>query len=153
PRGGEGRFSQNSGIDAAVCLRRGTDITLAGYGILINQLLEAAELLQEQGVSAEVIKLNEVGAGLDTSFVSNSVRRTKRLLVLEDCIMQGSVGQQLAAALVQEQVETEGVWLQNLQTQFAVQGTVSQLYERYGLTAQTVLQKALELCRESGKNI
>ena len=149
PRGGEGGFCGDSGRAPAVCLRSGADLTLVGYGVLINELLEAAVLLEAQGISSEVIKLNELGAALDTSFVAASVRRTKRMLVLEDCVMQGSAGQQLAAALAQEQIETRGIRLQNLQVQFAVQGTVSQLREQYHLTAQAVLEQALTLCRPS----
>ncbi len=148
PRGGEGAYREDAGEAAAVCLRQGTDITLVGYGVLINALLEAAALLETQDVQAEVVKLNELGAGLDAGFVCASVAKTKRLLVLEDCVNMGSAGQQLAAALAVEQVATDGVWLQNLGAQFVEHGAVSQLRTLHGLTAQAVAQKALSLCRE-----
>lgn len=49
----------------------------------------------------------------------NSVRRTGRLLVLEDCNENGSIGQQLAAALAQAGVKAEQVSLLNLKQSFA----------------------------------
>ena len=146
PRGGEGAFREDSGEAPAVCLRRGSDITLVSYGIMINELLEGAKLLENHGISAEVIKLNELGTGLDGDFVCASVKKTNHLLVLEDGIMQGSAGQQLAAVLIQKGIHPKKVLLQNLGDQFVDHGTVPQLRERCSLTAEAVLQQGLSLC-------
>ena len=60
PRGGEGRYREDSGTDAAVRLRDGDDVTILTYGVLINQALDAAEALEKQGVRAGVVKLNRI---------------------------------------------------------------------------------------------
>ena len=50
PRGGEGSYTEDSGNAPSVVLREGSDITLVGYGVEINEVLKAADLLKEQGI-------------------------------------------------------------------------------------------------------
>ena len=143
PRGGEGRqYPAWSGESASV-LRGGTDITLAAYGTLTDEICTAAELLEEQGVGAEVVKLSRI-APLDPEPVVESVKKTGRLLVLEDCNENGSVGQQLAAALAEAGIVPKTVVLKNLKNAFAPQGTVAQLRALLGLDAQGVVKQILE---------
>ncbi len=137
PRGGEGRQYPEWTGDSASVLQRGTDVTLVSYGTLTDEVLTAAELLAEMGLSAEVVKLHRI-APLDAGLVLESVRRTGRLLVLEDCNENGSIGQQLAAALVQSGAAPRKLVLKNLKNGFAPQGTVAQLRKLLGLDAAGV---------------
>ena len=60
PRGGEGAY-KGSGVGTAVSiLRDGRDVAILSYGPLINEAVEAAEILAEGGVSARVVKLNVI---------------------------------------------------------------------------------------------
>ena len=134
PRGGESRqYSAWNGESASI-LRQGADVTLVSYGTLTDELLTAAELLAEENVSAEVVKLHRI-APLDAGPVLESVQRTGRLLMLEDCNENGSIGQQLAAALVQAGAVPRKLVLRNIKNAFAPQGTVPQLREKLGLDA------------------
>ena len=144
PRGGEGRQYPAWTGEAASLLRRGTDVTLVSYGTLTDELLAAAELLEEKGVGAEVVKLNRI-APLDVEPVAESVRRTGRLLALEDCNENGSIGQQLASALVQAGVAPRKMVLKNLKGAFAPQGSVAQLRGLLGLDAAGVAEAVLEM--------
>ena len=92
-----------------------------------------------QGVEAEVVKLHRI-APLDAGLVLESVGRTGRLLVLEDCYEVGSVGQQLAAALALSGVPVQSIILKNLKSSFAPQGTVPQLRRLLGIDAEAVVQ-------------
>ena len=113
--------------------------------VLVNQhSYSAAELLAEQGTGAEVVKLHRV-APLDVEPVAESVRRTGRLLVLEDCNENGSIGQQLASALVQSGAAPRKMVLKNLKTAFAPQGTVAQLRKLLGLDAGSVAEAVREM--------
>ena len=108
------------------------------YGTLTDELLKAADLLAERGVQAEVVKLHRI-APLDAASVLASVRRTGRLLVLEDCFENGSVGQRLAAELAMAGIAPETLVLKNLKDAFAPQGTVPQLRRLLGLDAEGVV--------------
>ena len=63
--------------------RAGTDLTIASAGQLVAEALEAAEILAEEGVSVEVIDLRTIQP-LDVETVADSVRRTHRLLVVDE---------------------------------------------------------------------
>ena len=75
PRGSEGAYIGTGGEEPAVILRWGTDITLVSYGTQINEALEAAAMLEQQGVDAEVVKLNQI-TPLAPELVELSVRKT-----------------------------------------------------------------------------
>ncbi|NLU24527.1 MAG: 1-deoxy-D-xylulose-5-phosphate synthase [Clostridiales bacterium] len=147
PRGGEGSYQAVSGRADIVELRSGNDITLFSYGVLINNLLDAAEQLSQLGISASVLKLNCI-APLDSRVIAESVRKTKRLLVLEDCMGVGCVGQRIAAILAQEGIAPDRLILKNLGTTFATQGNVDELEHAFGLDAKSIVESVLEVCHE-----
>lgn len=147
PRGGEGRqYPDWDGAPAAL-IREGGDVTLVSYGTLTGELLDAAGLLAERGIEAEVIKLHRI-APLEAGPVLDSVRRTGRLLVLEDCVENGSVGQQLAAALAQAGIAPRTLILKNLKNRFAPQGTVPQLRRVLELDAQAAAEAVIASWKE-----
>lgn len=143
PRGGEGAYTADSGAEASVVLRNGGDITLAGYGIQINDLLEAAQILSEEGVEAEIVKLN-VLTPLKTDEVAASVKKTGALLVAEDCMAEGCIGQRLAAALEEQHVGAR-VCLINCGTQFIAHGALKYLKKERNLDGEGIARKVLEV--------
>lgn len=70
-------------LDQAAVLREGTDITLVGLAVTTHQALEAAATLAKDGISAEVIDLRSI-APLDRDTIRASVRKTGRLVVIDD---------------------------------------------------------------------
>ena len=147
PRGGQGRYQDDGGDGTFACLREGEDTTILTYGILVNQTLDAADLLAEKGIRARVLKLNQI-CPLDSAAVKEALSGTERLLVLEDCMATGCVGQRIAAILAQERVEPRCLTLKNLGGRFAPQGTVDQLYRAFGLDARSVADSVEEMLHE-----
>ncbi|MGE4276813.1 MAG: 1-deoxy-D-xylulose-5-phosphate synthase [Lawsonibacter sp.] len=143
PRGGEGSYQADSSAHASVVLRGGTDITLAGYGILINDLLEAAEQLSTYGVEAEVVKLNII-TPISPEEVLNSVRKTGVLLTAEDCAANGSVGQRLAACLAQAGIAAKVCRL-SCGDCFVAHGNLSCLKRELNLDREGISKRALEV--------
>lgn len=137
PRGGEGVFQADTSDKPIASLRQGGDVTMAAYGVMVNHLLEAADLLAEQGIQAEVVKLNQVSP-LDHETVCAALGGRKRLLVLEDAFGAGCVGQRLAAILAEHGVAPEKLILKNLGKTYAPEGSVSQLEHSRGLDAAAV---------------
>jgi len=86
----------------AVLRRRGTDVTVVAYSVMVGKALRAAEKLAEDGIDVEVIDLPTL-APLDLDTIENSVRRTSRLVVAGEAPLQASVVSEIAAA-VQEAV-------------------------------------------------
>ena len=137
PRGGEGVFQADTSDKPIVSLRQGGDVTLVSYGILVNHLLEAADLLAADGIQAEIVKLNRVSP-LEDETICAALGGRKRLLVLEDAFGAGCVGQRLAAILAEHGVAPEKLILKNLGKTYAPEGSVSQLEHSRGLDAAAV---------------
>ncbi len=144
PRGCQGAYMGGWNHLPAVRLREGTDVTLVSYGTLVNETLAAAERLAEQGIRAEVLKLNQI-APLPRCEVEASVRSTGRLVVVEDCLPAGSAGQQLSAALEAAQVPAQ-VRLLNTGDRFIPHGTIAQLRRSLGIDAQGIYETVCEVC-------
>lgn len=78
--------------------REGSDLTIATAGQLVHRALEAAEALQREGISCEVIDLRTIQP-LDVETVATSVRKTHRLLVVDEGYAMYGVGAELGQAM------------------------------------------------------
>ena len=143
PRGGEGGFREDRSGGPAAVLRRGTDVTLVSYGPMIQEALEAARLLEAQGVQAEVIKLNII-TPLRPEPVLESVRRTGALVTAEDCVPSGSVGARLARSLEQEGIGAK-LALCTTGARFTPHGSVKQLRALLKLDGAGLYEQAMEV--------
>ena len=148
PRGGEGAYHGDAGPGHAAVLRQGDDITLVSYGILINDVLEAAELLAAEGVQAEVVKLNVI-TPLDPELVLESVKKTKVLLTVEDSAAHSSVGERLAAAVAEAGLRAK-VLCRTSGDKFVTHGALSCLKQELGLDSAGIFRAALEEVRKHG---
>ena len=143
PRGGEGGYTGTGGEAPSVILRWGGDITLAGYGTEINCVLEAADLLEQRGIQAEVVKLNQI-TPLIPDMVELSVRKTGVLLVAEEQAARGGVGQRLAARLEEAGLPAR-VALVNCGEGLIPHGAVGLLKQDLSLDGAGIFKKALEV--------
>ena len=146
PRGGEGVYRADRSAEDFAELRTGGDITLCAYGTLINNVLDAAELLREDGIEARVIKLNRISPfrGGELSRVFGD---TEQLLVAEECSGVGCIGQRIAAILTEEGHEPKKLTLCNLGRRFVEQGSVDELRAQCGLDAASLARTAKEVCQ------
>ncbi len=142
PRGAEGRYN-GGGAKAVKTIREGSDVTLVTYGVSINTALEAAERLDTQGVSVEIIKLGRI-CPMQTDTIIASVKKTGRLLVLEEVVEAGSVGERLAGLMACQRIPAESVRLMNLGSRFVPQGTVDELRALCGIDTDSVVKTILE---------
>jgi pyruvate dehydrogenase E1 component subunit beta len=81
--------------------REGTDVTIVSFGIGMQYALEAADTLAEDGISAEVIDLRTLRP-MDTGAILNSVKKTNRLVTVEEGWPQGSVGSYISSVVMQQ---------------------------------------------------
>jgi pyruvate dehydrogenase E1 component beta subunit len=81
--------------------RPGADVSLISYGRAVHDALAAAETLADQGVSAEVVDLRTL-VPLDVETVVESVRRTRRAVIVHDAVQFAGPGAEVAAILQSE---------------------------------------------------
>src|SRR6056297_130261 len=126
-------------------IRSGKDITIASYGDMVFQALEAAEELAKSGIEAEVIDLYSVKP-LDYAAVRGSVEKTGRLLVPEDHQKRNGVGYELAAYFLREYpISFDHMGLEDT---FAESGNYYKLLDKYGLSAAHIVERSRRLIKK-----
>lgn len=99
----EGELPETVGTDIAhaAVRRAGTDLTLVTYGGSLGKALDAAQALAAEGISAEVIDLR-VLRPLDDAAIAASVRKTRRVLVVDEGWRSGSLAAEVMARIVEQ---------------------------------------------------
>lgn len=124
-------------IGKAVQLTEGTDVTIIATGHLVWEALQAAETLEAEGISAEVINIHTIKP-LDEEAILASVAKTGCVVTAEEHNFLGGLGESVARTLAlntpapQEFVATQDT--------FGESGTPAQLMEKYGLNAASIVK-------------
>ena len=131
-------------IGKAIQLQEGFDVTIVATGHLVWEALEAAKVLHEQGISAEVINIHTIKP-LDDKAILDSVAKTGCVVTAEEHNHLGGLGESVARVLAlhhptpQEFVATNDT--------FGESGTPAQLMEKYGLNSDSIVAKALKVIK------
>ena len=126
-------------IGKAVMLSEGTDVTLFATGHLVWEALQAAEMLESEGIFAEVIDIATIKP-LDVNAVVASVRKTGAAVCAEEHNAAGGLGEIIAYALAADcPVPLEFV---NGGDRFGQSGTPVELLKAYGLDAEHIAAAA-----------
>ena len=88
-------------LGKAAIKKSGSDITIIAFSLMVGYALEAAEELQQQGISVEVIDLRTIRP-LDKETIIESVKKTNRCLIAEEGFPFASIGSEISAMLVEE---------------------------------------------------
>lgn len=147
PRGAESVYKECSLPVQFAPLREGSDFTILTYGILVNEALRAANILEKSGISVRVLKLNYI-APLSLEEISNMLTGTTRLLVLEDCLDTGCVGQRVASLAVEAGIKLDKLILKNCGSILPAEGSVEQLYKALKLDGAGVAASIEEALHE-----
>ena len=89
------------GLGKAVVRREGTDITIIGTLLMMHRSMEAAQELEKEDISAEVIDPRSL-VPFDWKTVGASVRKTGRVVIVEESSKRGGIGAEIAAQLAEE---------------------------------------------------
>lgn len=143
PRGGEGKYTACNTAPETL-LREGRDVTLVCYGIMTNEVLDAAERLAAGGISAEVIKLSMIKPP-DFDLVMRSLRKTGKLLISEDVCEAGCVGSRILEEAAINEIHVRAAKLLNLGEGIVPHGTVAELLHDFGLDADGIVSAAMEM--------
>ena len=126
-------------IGKAIVMNEGKDVTLFATGHTVWEALQAAEALEAQGISAEVIDIASIKP-LDEQAIVASARKTGAVVVAEEHNMAGGLGEAVAGALAK--ACPTPVEFVNGQDLFGQSGTPSALMAAYGLDAPHIAEAA-----------
>ena len=126
-------------IGKAVCLNEGTDVTIFATGHMVWEAVMAAEMLEAEGVSVEVIDIATIKP-LDVEAVVASAKKTGAVVCAEEHNMCGGLGELIAGTLAAA-APTPMEFI-NGADQFGQSGTPNQLLKEYGLDAENIAAAA-----------
>jgi transketolase len=134
-------------LGKATLLRKGTDVTLIGSGLMVSRCLEAAEILEQDGIAADVINLSTIKP-LDADLIVARARRTGAVVTAENHTVLGGLGGAVAEVLGDAcPVPLRRVGIRD---EFGTSGPLEALFPHYGLTAEAVCAAARSALRAKG---
>lgn len=140
PRGGDGNYTasaweSNSGIAVD---RKGKDVAIITYGTLVNNALKAADLLEEKGIDASVIRLTRLNP-LPIKELKSALAGISNVLIVEEAsagirdVLNWELGNHFKIAGI------------DLGHEYVTHGSVAELYKQHGMDAQSIAEKAKEV--------
>ena len=123
-------------IGKAVMLNEGTDVTIIATGHLVWEALLAAEALESEGISAEVINIHTIKP-LDEEAILKSVSKTGCVVTAEEHNYLGGLGESVAGVLVRNNPKPQEFVA--VQDSFGESGTPEQLMEKYKLNKDAIM--------------
>lgn len=124
--------------------RRGSDITMLTCGLALPYVLEAGDILEQAGISAEIIEMHTIKPVLQPELLVESVTRTGRLLTVEEHNIVGGL-----ATAAAEITAGKGKFLFKhigLEDTYGESGTPEELRRKYGVEPSSVAAAAQKLC-------
>jgi transketolase len=128
----------------ADALRDGSDVGLIACGIMVPEALKAAESLKAKGISAAVLDLHTIKP-IDSEAVARLAQRCGRIVTAEEHNIMGGMGSAVAEVL--GELRPTPMKRVGVMDTFGESGEASELLRKYGLTAASIEQAALELVR------
>ncbi|GAB1398573.1 transketolase C-terminal domain-containing protein [Aminivibrio sp.] len=91
-------------IGKAKVVKEGKDVTLVSWSMTMNLAIKAAQTLEKEGISVELIDLRTISP-LDKETILNSVVKTSRLAIAHEAVKQGGVGAEISAIVAEEALD------------------------------------------------
>lgn len=128
-------------IGKGTVVREGTDVTIVATGICVDSALGAAEMLQKEGISAEVVNICTIKP-LDEQVILDSAAKTGRVVTVEEHSVIGGLGSAVCDCLSAKlPTPVKKIGMQDV---FGESGSAAALVKKYGLDAEGVYRSVKE---------
>ncbi len=133
-------------IGKANVLKKGEHLTLIGIGPVLASALEAAEELEKEGISVEVINMHTLKP-LDETTIQKSIEKTDLVVTVEDHQINGGLGGAVAEFLSQN--TPTPLKIIGVEDSYGESGSYQELYDKYGLSKNKLKKKIQEFIEEA----
>lgn len=135
-------------IGKAVKLNEGKDVTIVATGHLVWEAVQAAEILEEKGISVDLINIHTIKP-LDAAAIIDSVKVTGCIVTAEEHNIVGGLGESISSLIAQEcPTPQEFVAVNDV---FGESGTPARLMKKYHLDADAIVEKAEKVIARKNK--
>ena len=122
-------------------MKEGKDITIIATGLTVVASLEAAEMLEKDGISTKVINIPNIKP-LDTELIISAAKETGKVITVEEHSVIGGLGSAVCECLC-EKAPTPILRI-GIQDTFGESASATELLKKYGLSAEEIYKKAKE---------
>ncbi len=129
-------------IGKGVTVKDGSDVTVIAIGVMLSPALEAAKILEQEGISVRVINMPTIKP-IDKEIIIKAAKETKGIVTAEEHNILGGLGGAVAE-VVSESVPTIVKRVGVMDT-FGESGKPDELLEKYGLTKENIISKVKEI--------
>lgn len=134
------RFELGKGVQ----LREGADVTLIAAGLCVQEALHAAELLEQQGIGADVINIHTIKP-IDEQIICRSAEKTGRVVTIEEHTVIGGLGEAVADVLCRRHpAMLKKIGIPDV---YGKSGSAAQLLDHFGISAGKIAAAVCEWLR------
>lgn len=128
----------NFEIGKGVVMREGADVTMIATGLEVNEALEAAKMLEADGINAQVINMHTIKP-LDVDLVVKAAAKTGKIVTIEEHSIIGGLGSAVAEVLAERQPAK--LLRMGVEDRFGESGPALKLLEKFELDAAGIYKK------------
>ena len=132
-------------LGKAEVIKEGKDITVLAIGKMVSRAMEAVEelkVLNEVGGKFENIDIEVINARflmpLDKETILKSIKKTKKVIIVEDNIIEGGLGTKIQELIIEEKLQDVKCLKIAYPVDFIKQGSVDEIEEKYGLDKKSI---------------
>ena len=125
-------------IGKGIVLKEGTDVTIFATGLEVNESMEAAKMLEADGINAEVINIHTIKP-IDKELIEASAKKTGKVVTVEEHSIIGGLGSAVCEVL--SETTPVPVLRIGVNDVFGESGPAKTLIAKYGLDAESIYNK------------
>lgn len=133
-------------IGKGILLKEGCDVSIVATGLCVSEALQAAALLQADGISAQVINIHTIKP-LDNELIIKAAQKTGKIVTVEEHSIIGGLGSAVAETL-SENIPTRMLRI-GIRDVFGESGPALELIKKYGLDSESIYQQVKEFLTKS----
>ncbi len=134
-------------IGKAITIREGTDVTFISIGEPTERALDAAELLEKEGVSCRVVSMHTLRP-FDMEALLDAAHHTRAIITVEEHSVNGGLGECCAGILMQRGIYMP-LKIVGIPDEYTINGEQSDIFDYYGISGEGLAASARELLKVS----
>lgn len=131
-------------------IKEGEDVAILTFGTTIPMAIEAANHLEQQGISVKVVNARFIKP-LDRQMLSDLFERKMPVLTIEEAVLQGGFGSSILEFAFENRYFDAVIDRMGIPDQFIEHGSVDELLKEIDLTVDSTIRKVIELTQVKGK--
>lgn len=124
-----------------ILVKEGTDVSLVATGIMVNSAMEAAEMLEKDGISAEIIDIHTIKP-IDEEILLKSVKKTGKIITMEEHSVINGLGSAVCDVVCEKYpVRVKKLGIEDI---YGESGSAAALMEKYRLDGKGIYEQVKE---------